>query len=140
MDREGSESSRLNEDRRREASSRRYSGRGTQRMARTKDDDEGRGGSPKFPPLPSAHRCVQNGKRDPFRHMSANPDQQPDDADELFLETLNEMDAEAQIVPVVLRPRPFSVAGTKANLRQVRVPEGHYSSLSRYGSPGLKSG
>ena len=34
--------------------------------------------------------------------MSANPHKQPDDADELFLETLNEMDAEAQIAPVVL--------------------------------------
>jgi hypothetical protein len=34
--------------------------------------------------------------------MSANPDKQPDDAYELFLETLNEMDAEAQIVPVFL--------------------------------------
>jgi hypothetical protein len=31
---------RLSEDRRREASSRRYSGRGTRRMARTKDDDD----------------------------------------------------------------------------------------------------
>jgi hypothetical protein len=38
----------------------------------------------------------------PFRHMSANPHQQPDDADELFLETLNEMDAEARIAPVLL--------------------------------------